>query len=819
MKDKVKKLTGVVVATVLCAATFAGCGNYYSAKKVSGDDIFQGTVESNGGFVVEKGNYVYFINGSESYTASNTYGDAVKGSLMRISKANLTAGAYDKAEIVVPMLFVAQNFDAGIYIYGDYVYYATPTTEKDLNGDVQNDWISFKRAKLDGSEVMKKYYFRSSSNDIDYRYVEMGGVVYCLYVEDSVLYSYNTSTGDNTVLVSGAESDFVFDTSDATNPVVYYTMSVTENEDTDHSTSVDYTQLYAVSADAVMTSVSASEGKYSFKGSLGGNTYENSYTFDADYLKENLDDFDASDYTTYPYVNLGKLVLDGKGSLATYSLTQFSNDADATSTTVSGYTYSIQSYQNNGLYFTREDVGDSSDGENSKLRYLADATWQADGWKTIADNANSNINIVALNTTNASSSALYYIDNGTHYYIYTSDSKIYRVKAAADGKEAESVCMVPSASSITLWKTEGNYLYYYGSGTNGNNLSRVNYLGSKDDYNPLLVDGEYVSAQILDIDWNSSWYKPEFVANRLLYSNAQSFGSTSYNYIYVVSLAGSGKDGYMTAAELEAYNDKYDEVMDYIDDLSDSDLQTLFKYYFRTGSKVYFEDALTESKEAGYNDYHLYSEYTIKEFRAYATQTKSENREANDYSKLFYDATGKYYGVETYFINFIGQLDEDDADEIEEAWQNQITTIEEEEDTGWATWQKVLLGIGIGVGVLLIAAVVVIIILVQKKKAKAEADKEATAIRMPHIDTTDDKSIDVYADDTAESTETTEATEATEETEATEATEATETTEAATEETAETVETAETAETAETEETATETAQGDTPSENEETKE
>lgn len=34
-----------------------------------------------------------------------------------------------------------------------------------------------------------------------------------------------------------------------------------------------------------------------------------------------------------------------------------------------------------------------------------------------------------------------------------------------------------------------------------------------------------------------------------------------------------------------------------------------------------------------------------------------------------------------------------------------------------------------------------------KKKAKAEADKEATAVKKPKIDTTDDKSIDVYADE------------------------------------------------------------------------
>lgn len=149
MRDKFKKLTSMIAAAALCATviSFAGCSDNYSTK-VPGDDIFEGEVVSNGGFVVEKGNYVYFINGAEEYTASNKYGEVVKGALMRLSKSDLASKNYDNAVTVVPMLFVAQNFDAGIYIYGDYVYYASPTTEKDQDGNVQNDWVSFKRAKL-----------------------------------------------------------------------------------------------------------------------------------------------------------------------------------------------------------------------------------------------------------------------------------------------------------------------------------------------------------------------------------------------------------------------------------------------------------------------------------------------------------------------------------------------------------------------------------------------------------------------------------------------------------------------------------------------
>ena len=40
-------------------------------------------------------------------------------------------------------------------------------------------------------------------------------------------------------------------------------------------------------------------------------------------------------------------------------------------------------------------------------------------------------------------------------------------------------------------------------------------------------DSEYKPAVILSVDWNSSWYKPEFIENFVLFSNAQSFGSTA----------------------------------------------------------------------------------------------------------------------------------------------------------------------------------------------------------------------------------------------------------------------------------------------------
>lgn len=770
MRDKIKRLTGLVAAAVLSvtAASFAGCSDNYSTN-VPGSGIFEGEAASNGGFVVEKGDYIYFINGAESYTASNEYGDVVKGALMRISKSDLSKKAYDSAVTVVPVLFVAQNFDAGIYIYGDYVYYASPTIEPDLNGDIRNEHISFKRAKLDGSETMvDDYYFRSSDNAIQYRYVEVDGVVYCLHVDDEdsdTLYSYNTQTRKDTVLVSGAGSSFYFDSSDPESPYVYYTMAVTQNIDTEYSTSVGYTQVYSVRADAKVESVDSSNASYTVK---DGKTY----SFDADYLKNNLDGFDAKDYTTYPYVNLGSLVLDGRGSQSGYTDTKFTDDDPSKADAPDGYTYTIQSYQNGGLYYTRAGVGDtSSDGESTALYYLADKTVRdaAGGWKSIQGQARSadglfgNIDTVALNTTNASTSAVFYFDDdNAHCYIYVSGSQIWRVKASEDGtvKAENKVLLAPSVSGVTLWKVEGDYLYYFGSGSNGNNITRINYKGEKSDYYPDPLAGdeaeEYKPTTILAVDWNNSWYKPEFIDNYLFFSNIQSFGDTQYNYIYVVDM--NGEKGMMTTAELAALNEKYEEVTEYIDGLSNSDLKNALKYYFRTGERKYFDENRKEAVDAGKNEFYLYSENAIKEFDAFYNAAKSENKNGEDYSNKFGAVDGVkgdgYYGVESYFMNMIGKLKEEDAEAIETAWKKSLLMYtEEESDEGWATWQKVLLGVGIAAGVVVVAAAVAIPLVIRAKKKKAKAEEEAAIVeagrRKPVIDTTDDKSIDVYADDSA----------------------------------------------------------------------
>lgn len=732
--NKSKKIISIIAAAALSFSALAltGCGT----EKYKGDQLTAGydknaTVSSNGGFAVEKGDYVYFINGMASNTADNTYGKVEKGSLMRISKAQLAAEKYSEAQIVIPSLFVAGDMTAGIFIYGEYVYYATPTTDKDTKtGEIQNTYLDFKRSKLDGSEApmggKNDYMFRLSTNSAKYRFVEEGGKVYCLYEEDSKLKSYLCDGKDNeaTILVSGASS-FFYDLKDPTNPNVYYTMGVTYDLDKATSTTAKYTQVYSVNAaNTAVTDKATASYKVLDKDGKEIKTYD----FDEKFMEENAEDksYDLGDYTTYPYVNLGTLVLDGVGTAPSPSADgRFNWNDKKDSSEPLGYTYTLQSYQNGGLYFTRTSLTKTqSDSDDTKLYYLADA--RGASWNTVTGNAK--VQTVALNTEKASSSALFEIENGAHVYYYLDGSILKKATAGANGV-ATTMNLAYEVSSANLWKKDGDYLYYYASASNGNNVTRINVSGDAAAYNPHLVTDEYKPQTLPLVDWNSAWYKPEFVTlsggkQVLLYANAQTYGagSISYNYVYATKVG--------TTAEIVAAQDEIDEVNEEIDGYSDNAaLQNLMRYFFKTGETDRYDDVKDVED--------LYTKYQADTFAEFLAMFQ-ENGE-------FAGRTYKKY------INLVGRLTDDDKDAIEESWADYLLseTVVEEDDS-LPTWALILIIVG---GALVVAAGVTIPLVIHaKKKAAKKREEEAivSAYKRKKIDTTDDKTIDVYADETTE---------------------------------------------------------------------
>lgn len=719
MLKKGKKVLLLILAFALALAMFAGCSGGWTGAQVKYDEANGGkggTVSSNGGFVVQKGEgdnaWFYFINGVQDSSADNTYGDVVKGSLMRISAGNMKSGSYENAETVVPELFVAGDYTAGVYIYGDSVYYATPNTIRNLDGEVESGYLNFRSANLDGS-AMTDYYVQVSSNTTEYRFVEEDGVVYLLYLDstNTEIHSYNTQTGVNTVLAKGYTSA-EFDDSDPENPVVYYTMPVATPGDYHAASGAeteDYNQLYRVTASATT-------------GPLAD--IEQSEAFIAAYTDDTADENDEN--RTMEYINLGELVLDGIGKYSAVQpsfITPFNLDFEKVTIDdiipIRGFTYAILRYANGQVILS------IADGVETQAYALEDSTVaEASEWDSIAanpefDGASGELSAIARTTTNITSSTFFYKDaDGAQYYIYVDESgNIWRIKVGATGnyKEDEVILARSQSGAAVVFAEpivggEKAFLYYSMSGTNGNSLYRIQYNGAAGDYNPFAAyeNADFRPTQYLAIDYNSSWYKPESVGGYLFFAGAESY---SENYVFAMADPATNE-------ELETINEQYETVNDLFTEMDTDfgDAANLARYYYYGGDL----SPVRDEEGDHFEQYQAEDFEVLDAFIACAAPgEEGYNTHGFDFS-VMKSASGDaeaVYNTRNAFYKLLGKVSDDDAETIEDNLISNLVLSEAEEETSDAwTWQWA--AIFVPVGVVLIAGAVVAVVLVRRKKRK-----------------------------------------------------------------------------------------------------
>ena len=86
MVKKLLKTIAVAAVTAALVVSAVACGGAWKSNVTL---TSPGAPVRNGGFVAETENYVYFINGEETYTENNKLGTPVKGSLMVAEKSTL----------------------------------------------------------------------------------------------------------------------------------------------------------------------------------------------------------------------------------------------------------------------------------------------------------------------------------------------------------------------------------------------------------------------------------------------------------------------------------------------------------------------------------------------------------------------------------------------------------------------------------------------------------------------------------------------------------------------------------------------------------
>ncbi len=756
MRKTITKIICIATAAISAAGLMltAGCGNW-KYEGVSKDNYT--SVTSNGGFVVQTDDYVYFVNGAASNTDDNTFGNPLKGSLQRISKADLAAHNYSSSSTVVPLVLFSGYYEAGVYIYGDRVYYSTPSTAKNSSGEIQNSNLEFKSSTLDGKETMSDYYYRSSSTALEYRYVEVDDTVYLMYVVSEALYgetsavtnihSINTSTRED-VLIAYNVSDYAFDTEDPENPYVFYTMKVTYNLGSLNSISESYNQLFVARADAKQSA--------------------------ADYDFSYVEDYDASEDPLY--VNKGEFVLDGIGFQAygeRYCQFNYGFGSDKSySINYADVTYSLSQFKNGTLFFVAKQSLDTTGGLYAIdcTDFDADEDGQVDeSWDAISANEKIKTDYRLLTTSDGVDYTFVTID-GQQKVLYNGDGGLIIGRfenggikdeySLTDSGEATIIAIrdETSASETGSGTETHTNVYYSLTGGNGYTIYRIAIDGDKDDYatNRLPSDDLYTYSEvrILDLDAKSSWYLPEFVENQILFAS-ETEGMSGYNYIMAFDL--NTDDGVMSNAEINALNEQFEGITEKIEEYSEktnSDgteayryLPDALKYLFRTGDAEYLDDLIQAYVDIeGKDKEYLYSERSAEIYREFATA--AENSDWAEYREQSRKVNGEtvYSNSIEYYYSVIGRMTGDDyqgyLDDLRTSYMQSYPV---DDSTWWdnlSTVAKVFFIIGMCVaGLLVIGGITVLVIFLvrrhKRKKLNAPSSRK-------NVDITDDKDIDVY---------------------------------------------------------------------------
>lgn len=186
-----KKFITFSLCLLLCVVTLglSGCGK--SKKEIIDTSI---ATNGNGGTVVTRGDYVYFVNGYNScsiFTKSNLDRKFDIGGLYR-AKLNSNGeldysenGSLVNAEKISSHLVGFES--TSIYVFGNHIYYATPITNVDKNGNLQTNQLEFRRVSITGGSTDKLYQSKVDAERVDFEFYYADNNVYLVVNEDGTL--------------------------------------------------------------------------------------------------------------------------------------------------------------------------------------------------------------------------------------------------------------------------------------------------------------------------------------------------------------------------------------------------------------------------------------------------------------------------------------------------------------------------------------------------------------------------------------------------------------------------------------------------------
>lgn len=215
----------LVVAIMITSLTFVGCKKDEISFSLNG-------VQSNGGLGVIKDGYLYYINGGTTDLTSKDSQVVESASIYKRavdSNGNPVKG--EDPQIVYEG--IAGFNKSKLYIFGEHLYFATPSTKVSNTANRLSKRTSFARIKLDGSDF-EVLYTTETEEDIKYEYyVTSDTEMFLVAFEAGELYSVNfAKKAKKKVIAEEVTSVALTSTNGKGNgaePFVFYTKSPSEN--------------------------------------------------------------------------------------------------------------------------------------------------------------------------------------------------------------------------------------------------------------------------------------------------------------------------------------------------------------------------------------------------------------------------------------------------------------------------------------------------------------------------------------------------------------------------------------------------------------
>ena len=438
-----KKFITFTLCLLLCVVTLglAGCGG---GKKETVDTSIASN--GNGGMVVTRGDYVYFVNGYTSYQTYTKDNLDTKFDVAGLYRAKLNANGeldYDDNGSVSGAEKLSSNLvgfeTTSLYVFGNHIYYTTPITEVNKKGELQTSKIEFRRIKITGGKAETVYQAKVDATNIDFEFYYAEGKVYLVINEDGTLkrvncfdkFSVTEIASDVTSVSLPRDADDVFESDSYKN--IFYTKT---NDDGN-------IEIY---------NYNIATGRDEYKKTTDYATCELlDYKFGHLYYKASREQYPS--YTYYYRIDATKNAIT---SLAEEKLT------------------SDNSYTN--FYFLDNETSGYIAQNDNKTYYL---TYNAGGECDVMPLADSKLDIIAIKNN-----YMYFNDGGSIKRINCYEFKL-------NGNKTQETIITLDNIQTYSYDIDSNNLYVYA--TSGDNT----YLYSIKVGN--ILDGETVEAKLLGV--------------------------------------------------------------------------------------------------------------------------------------------------------------------------------------------------------------------------------------------------------------------------------------------------------------------------------